>query len=73
MLSNSTPTHESVACFLLEHSPLNEMNESMATVVENYRFEMLHKQQAIDILVTDFRAHLNKYIKADLELSELLS
>lgn len=60
-----------VARFLLCTPPLEELTDDIACVAEKYRFKMLTKNQAIEILLNEHEDVLQKYLDRNLDLNGL--
>ena len=61
-----------IACFLLNVPPLDELTDDLAEVVEKYRYKMLTKNEAIEILLVDYEEVLQNLLDKNLSLNGLL-
>lgn len=55
---------KTTALFLLDTPPLDEISDDLHEVVEKFRYKLLTKKQAIDILTSK---HKEKLLKLDAE------
>lgn len=60
-----------IASFLLCTPPLDELTDELAYIAEKYRFKMLTKKQALDILLNEHEDVLQKYLDRNLDLNGL--
>lgn len=58
-----------VAMFLLNHPPLEEIGGSVVDVVENYREGFISKEKALVDLLTNHKDFLEKYINQSISNS----
>jgi hypothetical protein len=60
-----------VAEFLLCTPPLEELTDDIAEVIEKYRYKMLTKSEALEILLQDHEDALQSYLDENLSLNGL--
>jgi hypothetical protein len=60
-----------VAEFLLCTPPLDELTDDIAGVIEKYRYKMLTKSEALEILLQDHEDALQNYLDENLSLNGL--
>ena len=60
-----------VAEFLLCTPPLQELTDDIAEVIEKYRYKMLTKSEALEILLQDYEDVLQGYLDENLSLNGL--
>ena len=60
-----------VAEFLLCTPPLQELTDDIAEVIEKYRYKMLTKSEALEILLQDHEDALQGYLDENLSLNGL--
>lgn len=60
-----------VAEFLLCKPPLEELTDDIAEVIEKYRYKMISKGEALEILLHDHEDVLQNYLDANLSLNGL--
>lgn len=60
-----------IACFLLNTPPLDELTDDIAGVVEKYRYKMLTKDEALEILLNDYEDVLQNLLDENLSLNGL--
>lgn len=60
-----------VAEFLLCTPPLQELTDDIAEVIEKYRYKMLTKSEALEILLQDHEDALQSYLDENLSLNGL--
>lgn len=63
---------ETTAEHLLKEVPLEEMDDDFADIVERYRYEMLTEDDAMSILLENFRDELQSIIDMNSKLSHLM-
>jgi hypothetical protein len=60
-----------IASFLLNTPPLDELTDDIAEVVEKYRYKMLTKEEALEILLNDYEDVLQNLLDENLSLNGL--
>lgn len=58
--------------FLLEVPPLEELTDNIASVVEQYRYKMISKKEALDTLITTHKSIIEKYVHENQLIAELI-
>jgi hypothetical protein len=61
----------SIASFLLDHPPLDEIGGPVTEVIENYRYGLISKEEACYMLNTKFKFFLEKCYKQQEEIQQL--
>ncbi len=56
---------EELAIFLLEIPPIDEIGGKITHVIEQYRSGIINKQNAIKIIINDFKKFLETYVELD--------
>jgi hypothetical protein len=54
---------EEIAAFLLEIPPIDEIGGKITHVIEQYRSGIIEKQNAIQIIIRDFKRFLEGYVE----------
>jgi len=62
--------YKQVAAFLLDHPPLDEIGGPITHIIENYRYKLLTKEDAIQMILDDYKNVLSRYIEQSSLLSE---
>jgi hypothetical protein len=58
-----------VAAFLLEHPPLEEIGGPVLDIIENYREGFITKQKALDDMLNNHQKFLENYITQAVSIS----
>jgi hypothetical protein len=72
MSYKSTQLLEEAAVFLLEVPPLEEVNGSIAGLIERYRCGVLNKQDALENMLDKWQSYVEAYVALNNEISNLL-
>ena len=60
------------AAFLLKVPPLEELTDKISEIVEQYRYNIISEDRAIDILTTKYSNVIEAYAKKNIELQQIV-
>jgi hypothetical protein len=66
----TTKDLDATARFLLDCPPLEEIGNPLVDVIEQYRFQMLTEQQALEILTNKFQKLLQKITNDNIAINK---
>jgi hypothetical protein len=61
-----------IASFLLKVPPLEELTDKLSEIVEQYRYNIISEDRAIDILTTKYSNVIEAYAKKNIELQQII-
>ena len=68
---NNSMDYNSIAIFLLDTVPLEEMDEKIANITEKYRFNLITKEDGVKEIVNKHESYLKNYMSSNAMINEL--